>query len=421
MSISFDQAVEALAQFRLRYPVFYQRPGLATKIAVYSPQSVQKGLTFEVSSVSNQCAELVGRDEQTFSVRVDGSDTAATLKFREGTPVQFFGYEAGTSISAANSIYSGTVGWFFYLKKGTKTTLVGLTNWHVACSLFRNETPIGARIEIVNDKGRQIEGASVFDFTKIFGFPYQNAWDLALISFDEDSEVLAKMRECEDNTRHAYPKAITKRVRQKDGVRKCGATSPICREGTVTSFGDVFYEDPEKNMYVFANQIFTSPIALPGDSGSVCVDKAANTVSGLIFAGDDVNSVANPMERFGFTLSGYIRGPLEDDPEIPVFESPIERSEGAFVRGTTARASLFEDLPTITTGYAYLGIAVSRSFGSIAPQAELSDVSQLRGSWLLNPPANVLRFAKAQDTPTYRTFDPDNRVSYITTIWHCFG
>lgn len=80
-----------------------------------------------------------------------------------------------------------------------------------------------------------------------------------------------------------------------------GRTSGI-RKGVVLAKDvhiSVAMEDGEPVM--FADQLVTSAIALPGDSGSLLLDNEKNAV-GLIFAGSDIASIGNRMENVAALL-----------------------------------------------------------------------------------------------------------------------
>ena len=77
-------------------------------------------------------------------------------------------------------------------------------------------------------------------------------------------------------------------------IKKSGRTCGY-REGEVIDTGvavKVLYED---RIAIFYDQIITSPIVEPGDSGSLAVSKD-NKAVGLFFAGSDEESVASPIK-----------------------------------------------------------------------------------------------------------------------------
>ncbi len=82
-----------------------------------------------------------------------------------------------------------------------------------------------------------------------------------------------------------------------------GRTSGIRKGGVVLAKDvhiSVAMEDGEPVM--FADQLVTSAIALPGgDSGSLLLDNEKNAV-GLIFAGSDIASIGNRMENVAALL-----------------------------------------------------------------------------------------------------------------------
>lgn len=90
-------------------------------------------------------------------------------------------------------------------------------------------------------------------------------------------------------------------VKTGDAVKKSGRTSGVTK-GTVigsTGIAKVNYGD---KVAIFEDQIFTTPIAQGGDSGSVVLNDK-NEVIGLLFAGSDsltiVNKIANVMDALG--------------------------------------------------------------------------------------------------------------------------
>jgi hypothetical protein len=63
-------------------------------------------------------------------------------------------------------------------------------------------------------------------------------------------------------------------------IKFCGATSGVVNNGAVTSVNWCGYHKGK----IFHNQISFNPVACPGDSGSLLLDRSNNKAIGLVFA-----------------------------------------------------------------------------------------------------------------------------------------
>jgi hypothetical protein len=67
----------------------------------------------------------------------------------------------------------------------------------------------------------------------------------------------------------------------------------------------------------FQSQLIFSKMTDPGDSGAVIVRQSDTTVTGLNFAGNDTETIANPIYLAGWRRQGSIR--FDGGAEIPMF------------------------------------------------------------------------------------------------------
>ncbi|MDZ7262421.1 MAG: S1 family peptidase [candidate division KSB1 bacterium] len=80
-------------------------------------------------------------------------------------------------------------------------------------------------------------------------------------------------------------------------VKKSGRTTAVT-EGTITTLNatvEVGYGDGKTAL--FENQILTTNMSQPGDSGSLLLEAATNKAVGLLFAGSDQVTVYSPIKR----------------------------------------------------------------------------------------------------------------------------
>lgn len=76
-------------------------------------------------------------------------------------------------------------------------------------------------------------------------------------------------------------------------VKKCGRTTGLTH-GKITAINATILVSYAKGSALFINQIVSTPMAEPGDSGSLLVDEH-NRAIGLLFAGSDSETLFNPI------------------------------------------------------------------------------------------------------------------------------
>jgi hypothetical protein len=79
-------------------------------------------------------------------------------------------------------------------------------------------------------------------------------------------------------------------------VRKSGRTTGYT-EGTINLLNATVSVAYGNKTARFTGQIITSPMSQGGDSGSLIVDKAENKAVGLLFAGSNLSTIFNPIDR----------------------------------------------------------------------------------------------------------------------------
>ena len=93
-------------------------------------------------------------------------------------------------------------------------------------------------------------------------------------------------------------------------VKKSGATSEVTH-GTILGSGGVATVNYGDKVAVFTDQIFTTAIASPGDSGSLVLN-SENEIIGLLFAGSDtltiVNKISNVLAALAKLMTFKLKG-----------------------------------------------------------------------------------------------------------------
>jgi hypothetical protein len=261
--------------------------------------------------------------------------------------------DSASNIDSANGAY-GTCGWILYLNN----VLVCVSNFHILCGMG-NSTPLGRRV-IIN--GRNIAGLYLF---QPINFSGSNTWDYALARFDNAADVSDVMRSCEDGSFYTYPQQLTPALTFNDVYHKVGARSPICRTGRLIGVGLVHIGPYLGGLYAwFDRQLIFSKMSDGGDSGAMIIRTSDNTVTGLNFAHDSEQTIANPFFLNNWHYMGSIRH--RNGAEFPMFQddSPLDSVVEDRVRfqvgPTTVHLdeTVFRDIPTLTAGKLFIGVAL---------------------------------------------------------------
>jgi hypothetical protein len=85
-------------------------------------------------------------------------------------------------------------------------------------------------------------------------------------------------------------------------VRKMGRTTGYT-EGTINLLNATVNVAYGSKTARFTGQIITGPISQGGDSGSLIVDGTENKAVGLLFAGSNLATIFNPIDRVLDALS----------------------------------------------------------------------------------------------------------------------
>jgi len=293
-------------------------------------------LVTSIDSVPQMLAELI-RTQPVFEAQISGETRRLRLGIVAMAPVTAQGAVAskepiaqlhpripsnslvGTPVQGGDTAWGetlpgqGTVGWSFVLNR----VVVALSNWHVFCP-NGNDTPLGWNLFLNNNLEATL---SAFQALSKVG----NIWDYALGQYINASDALAEMRPCDDGSQEPYPMALSKGVVVGDGAtyHKVGAREPICRTGTLNGVGSISVDyKSEGGVRVFDNQLIFSKMSDPGDSGSVIVRESDNTVTGLIFAGNDGETDANPIFQAGWSYMGTLRL-SPNGPDLPCFAGDV--------------------------------------------------------------------------------------------------
>ena len=272
--------------------------------------------------------------------------------------------EAGSMVKGQDSgDFVGTVGWNILLNN----VPVCVTNWHVICGRG-NDTPYGRRVLFPLAANLDLDLASLYAFQPVYKSG-ANYWDYALARFDHESFASGAFRQCDDGGVRPYPKRLTSVPKFGQEHYKVGSRLPICRTGTLKSVGGITIRFPDNSQAMFERQLLFSRMTDKGDSGSVIVQVADNTVTGLNFALNlETNeTIANPLYQAGWQRTGSFTN--ENGDEIPAFmgdpslssRGPTENareSANAITGYKVVDGRLLppdDDLPALSQGKLFLG------------------------------------------------------------------
>lgn len=271
---------------------------------------------------------------------------SSTMPTAHATPVK-----AGQKAQPVNHPYYGTAGWNIFLNG----TLVCVSNWHVLCK-NGNSSQIGERIKI-NDS----EIASLYAYEPInFGGAY-NIWDYALAKYDNSNDVLGDMETCQNGNIYPYPQQLTSNVNLGDGktYHKVGARTPTCRSGELNGYGIRKISYASGQSAWFQNQLIFSKMSDPGDSGSVIVRDDDNTVTGLNFAGNSNETIANPLYSANWEYIGVYK--YKDGREFPIYDKlqvqHLANPLGDLITTNTNQVSP-QSIPELVAGKVFLKLCI---------------------------------------------------------------
>ena len=279
-------------------------------------------------------------------------------------------------------------GHFFF-----RGALVALSNWHVFCSKG-NDTQFGHRIKL---KNRNI--ASLYGYYDIYP-NRSNLWDLALAHYDTHGDAISEVRLCEDGHQYKYPMKLGEHVRlgRDKTFWKAGARTPICRKGHLIAVGSRVVKYPNCGWKVlFEDQLVFSKMTDPGDSGSIIVGLDDNLIYGLNFAGNEFETIANPLFKIGWKYDG-IRA-LDNGINIPMYSG----GEGIFCENDTP---IRKDFPSYTDFFPQ-GIANANGF--LCTQIEPNQyylIKEKHGVWL--------KLIKPTDEKTRFWYNTNNGITLLT-------
>jgi hypothetical protein len=209
--------------------------------------------------------------------------------------------------------------------------LVCLSNWHVFC-VNGNSTLVGYPLEL---------GFSFQRIAHLHAF-YEvrpnasNLWDFALGAIDDPSAVLDQMRPCDDGFVYPLPRGLAASVNVGDPCHKVGAGlgAPTCRQGSLRGITSVRVDYGSFGQIWFEDQLLFQKMTDPGDSGAVISSNTDNKVVGLNFAGNNTDTVANPIYKLGWRFQGtFVVGNVE----LPSFASrpSADLTEQKFIHAST--------------------------------------------------------------------------------------
>lgn len=323
--MNFEQFVEILDAFEAENWELMMRPGFAGVSILPGDEEVQP------------VVEL-GWDES------EGGSFVAESELR---PVSFRGQELvveqiqcemmramsgiyhGTMARGRDLIGYGTVGLFFRTSHASND-VYAISNWHVFCPRG-NDTPLGSLVEAaevnVNGSfGRYRNVGNLVKFEEVHGGRLTNEWDLAIAKVSDPSIVRYAYPPHYENIppTEFYPSGVDLPKGMK--LITSGAKEPHTKRGTFRAIGTHRVKYHDGSVYSFRNQIETTPMTDPGDSGSVvCTDDGSRKVVGLMFAGSKERSLANPLYQYPLSQTGISMVGGYDIPVLDIsgFNEPV--------------------------------------------------------------------------------------------------
>ena len=247
---------------------------------------------------------LLGTETRTIITRVPKFQIERNKKTRPALPGISIGHKSTTA---------GTFG-FVVLDKNTKQRLI-LTNNHVAANFNR------AALEDHIYQPGPFDGGTEDDTIGIL-LKYRevtsdnNLIDGAVVRPDNDSDIF-------DEILGIGKVSGAEEARPEMTLRKSGRTSGITGGTVLDINATIAIDGAPFGRTVFRDQIVTTAMAFPGDSGSVSVSEN-NRAVGLISAGSDTITIHNKIRNVARLLNVDIIGDIDIDmpqaafPTIPV-------------------------------------------------------------------------------------------------------
>ena len=389
MALSFQECRVILDQFKRAHPEFLMR-GEVHGLQVVNRDNRPIVVVLVTEAIAEDSLRADEKLPESFTYEFEDHKETASVELTIAPVARAhvgLSCHPGDPASGDPSSYYGTLGWNLYLNN----VLVCLSNWHVFCARG-NDTALGSPITINN----HVE-ASLYVFQPLYSSG--NAWDFALAQYVQPSDAAGVMRQCDDGGVMPYPGMLSPAgsvVLDGSQYFKVGARGPTCRTGTLIGVGDrrVKYEDGFSRS--FTGQLIFSKMTDAGDSGAVIVRQSDTTVTGLNFAGNNTETIANPIFLAGWQRKGSVR--FEGGVEIPMFTGSIFPPGPAIMShyaGTPMMSTSSHDVrpddpfsvPTVadipdlfSKGKLFLGAAL---------KASPSEQNEERAKWIVPPPVPV--------------------------------
>ncbi|MBV5347509.1 hypothetical protein [Lamprocystis purpurea] len=301
--MKYDEFDTILSQFRLSLPAALMRPD------VYGVQVVLDGEEYVIQILVTQ-----HRDESqllpdeivpaTFAYKFDTQSktirTTTIVRDRARTSVR-----SGDSATwSPTGLPFGTAGWNVFFP--TQNAWVCFSNHHV---LVNPDNPTFGIDLFLGGVHR----------AQLHTFTLSENWDYALARYNTAADAEARCRLCADGTEHPYPLRLSDDIYPGEDYRTVGARTPICGSGRLLGIGDRDVDGyPGGATRTFRGQLIFEKMTDPGDSGSVIVRVHDNTVTGLFFAQNDSESIANRLYTIGMRFVGTVR--LDGGVDIPMYD-----------------------------------------------------------------------------------------------------
>jgi hypothetical protein len=229
-----------------------------------------------------------------------------TQRFTRPVPI-------GVSTGSEDECSAGTIG---ARVKDAQGKVFALSNNHVYALV--NDAPTGSRVlqPGLYDTDCIVHSDNVIgalaDFAAIDFSGANNTIDAAIASVDSLPDGRPMVDNKTPSKGYGTPRSATRTAKLHQLVQKYGRSSSLTK-GRVTGINATIKVTYSGGTATFVNQIVvksSKPFIMPGDSGSLLVNRPGKKPVGLLFAGDLSGkfAVANPinevLERFGVTIDG---------------------------------------------------------------------------------------------------------------------
>lgn len=306
--MEYEQLTTILEQFEKNHPFLLMRDD------IHGIQVISSGyndFVLEILVKESFEERELKTDEKvpdTFEYNFNGSsEIISTRTSIKSVPRPLVDYGDSATYSATGTPV-GTAGWNVFLQ--IQNIWVCVTNHHVIVNPTNSN--FGDPVFLDGSNNATLHARTL-----------NEDWDFALARYNDPEDANQQFRQCSDETRFPNAQKLSKGTHVNEKYYTVGNRAPICKTGTLLGVATREVGPyPDGSFITFRNQLVYEPsLGDKGDSGSIVVREADNTVTGLIFAGDDdetSDTLANPLFKIGWLYKGTIK--LEGGGEVPIYD-----------------------------------------------------------------------------------------------------